>query len=258
MKLFFKIMFFVSASIGFTGASFAESLPIDPNAPKPETLAVDPNTPAPESPVKLRIPHSVRTKANVLDAVLDFALTQYFKLFKNATVSYDFFEIDANYDLNFTNFVVKLNMPSLTGTVSVPKIKVNFKEFFALIQGKGLTVPKVEITTPTADLTLIEKNGDQEKRRSLKVAAKNVGIKEVYLNVAKGKSHKILELKASEISAVNASVVLSNPLEKYAVAQASIKDVLLPKKIANLTFSSLEADGKTYTDRAEFLRAIKQ
>ena len=132
MNVFFKIMFFVFVFVGTAEPSLAE------------TSAVDPNMPAPESPIKLRIPHSNRTRANLLDAVIDFALTQYFKLFKNATISYDFFEIDTNYDLNFTNFSIKLHQPSLNGTISAPKIKVNFKEFWPLSKGTDWFCPELK------------------------------------------------------------------------------------------------------------------
>ncbi len=246
MNVFFKIMFFVFVFVGTAEPSLAE------------TSAVDPNMPAPESPIKLRIPHSNRTKANLLDAVIDFALTQYFKLFKNATISYDFFEIDTNYDLNFTNFSIKLHQPSLNGTISAPKIKVNFKEFLAFIKGDGLVLPRIEITKPSVDLTLVEKNGETEKKRSLKSAADKIMLEKIYPTVSKRQHYRIVELKVESMSGVKISVTLSNPKEKYAVSQVVMKDVLLPEKIKNLTFSSIEADGKTYTDRAAFLQAIRQ
>ena len=262
MNVFFKIMLFVFIFIIMSnGAVYAEP-PVDAVSaeaadPVEKTPSVDPNTPAPPSPIQLRLPHSQRTKANVLDAVVDFLLTKYFKLFKNAEISYDFFEIDKEFDLNFTNFTVKITSPDIQGKVVIPKAKVNFDEFLTFIKGKKMIIPKVEFSDPFAELTLIEK--EKEKKRLLKYSAKKMLLKKIHVTFVKNKQRQTQDITIGSVSTVKASLVISNPSEKYSVPSAEMKDVVLPnKRIFKFSFSSVDVDGKTYTDRAAFLQAIRQ
>ena len=123
MKIFFKITFFVLNFIFTQSVSAAQTDQI--------VKQVDLNAPAPESPIQIRIPHSDRTRENLLDSILDFILIHYFKHFKNTEISYEFFEIDRNYDLNFTNFTVKVTHPDVTGTIVISKVTVKFDEFLS-------------------------------------------------------------------------------------------------------------------------------
>ena len=247
MNVFFKIMLFLFVFAGVAETSRAQ------------TPAADPNAPAPEAPIKLRIPHSQRTKDNILDSVLDFAFVQYFKLFKNAKISYDFFEIDKNYDLNFTGFTIQITRPDLQGNIVFPKAKINLSEFLAFIKGKQLMVSQIELTGPSADMTLIEKKQGGEQKRSLKYSAEKMTMKNILMPIIKETQNEKQSMTVGTVSAEKASVGLSNPREKYAVSSAEIKDFVLSEEgIDRISFSSAETGGKVYTDRAAFLRAIRQ
>lgn len=247
MNIFFKIMLFLFVFAGVAGTSRAQ------------TPAGDPNAPAPEASLKLRIPHSQRTKDNILDSVLDFAFIQYFKLFKNAKISYDFFEIDKNYDLNFTGFTIQITRPDLQGNIVFPKAKINLSEFLAFIKGKQLMVSQIELTGPSADMTLIEKKQGGEQKRSLKYSAEKMTMKNILMPIIKDTQNKKQSMTVGTVSAEKASLNLSNPREKYAASSAEIKDFVLSEEgIDRISFSSAETGGKVYTDRAAFLRAIRQ
>ncbi|MGN1078687.1 MAG: hypothetical protein ACI4TE_00780 [Alphaproteobacteria bacterium] len=253
MNIFFKIMLFLFVFVSAGESSLAQT----------PAAVVDPNAPAPESPIQVRLPHSQRTKDNILDSVLDFLFTNFFKLFKDVEISYDFFEAGMNGDLNFTNFKVKTTRPSLQGVATVSKVKVDLKEFLSFIKGKQLGFSKVELTDISADMTLIEKKDEKEKKRSLKYRTKQMTLNDVVLsefgNRQKKKKNKSYDVSAKTVTAVRASLSLSNPKEKYAVSAAEVKDiVLLDGAIDKISFSSAETGGKTYTDRAAFLQAIKQ
>ncbi len=247
MNIFFKIILFLFVFAGVAGTSRAQ------------TPAGDPNAPAPEAPIKLRIPHSQRTKDNILDSVLDFAFVQYFKLFKNAKISYDFFEIDKNYDLNFTGFTIQITRPDLQGNIVFPKAKINLSEFLAFIKGKQLMVSQIELTGPSADMTLIEEKQGGEQKRSLKYSAEKMTMKNILMPIIKETQNEKQSMTVGTVSAEKASLGLSNPREKYAVSSVEIKDFVLSEEgIDRISFSSAETGGKVYTDRAAFLRAIRQ
>ncbi len=247
MNIFFKIMLFLFVFAGVAGTSRAQ------------TPAGDPNAPAPEASLKLRIPHSQRTKDNILDSVLDFAFVQYFKLFKNAKISYDFFEIDKNYDLNFTGFTIQITRPDLQGNIVFAKAKINLSEFLAFIKGKQLMVSQIELIGSSADMTLIEKKQGGEQKRSLKYSAEKMTMKNILMPIIKDTQNKKQSMTVGTVSAEKASLNLSNPREKYAASSAEIKDFVLSEEgIDRISFSSAETGGKVYTDRAAFLRAIRQ
>lgn len=247
MNIFFKIMLFLFVFAGVAGTSRAQ------------TPAGDPNAPAPEASLKLRIPHSQRTKDNILDSVLDFAFVQYFKLFKNAKISYDFFEVDKNYDLNFTGFTIQITRPDLQGNIVFAKAKINLSEFLAFIKGKQLMVSQIELIGSSADMTLIEKKQGGEQKRSLKYSAEKMTMKNILMPIIKDTQNKKQSMTVGTVSAEKASLNLSNPREKYAASSAEIKDFVLSEEgIDRISFSSAETGGKVYTDRAAFLRAIRQ
>lgn len=247
MNIFFKIMLFLFVFAGVAGTSRAQ------------TPAGDPNAPAPEASLKLRIPHSQRTKDNILDSVLDFAFVQYFKLFKNAKISYDFFEVDKNYDLNFTGFTIQITRPDLQGNIVFAKAKINLSEFLAFIKGKQLMVSQIELIGSSADMTLIEKKQGGEQKRSLKYSAEKMTMKNILMPIIKDTQNKKQSMTVGTVSAEKASLNLSNPREKYAASSAEIKDFVLSEEgIDRISFSSTETGGKVYTDRAAFLRAIRQ
>lgn len=251
MNIFFKITLFLFA---FAGAA---------ETPRAQTSAADPNAPAPQSPIQVRLLHSPRTKDNILDSVLDFAFVQFFKLFKDVEISYDFFEVDINGNLNFTNFKVKTSRPSLQGIATISKININLREFLTFIKGKQLVISKIVLTDVSADMTLVEEKDKKEKKRSLKYSAKQMTLNNVVLdefgNRQEKKKSKAYDVSAKTVSAEKASLSLSNPREKYAVSSAEITDfVLSDEGIDRISFSSAETGGKVYTDRAAFLQAIRQ
>lgn len=249
MNIFFKIMLILFVFVSAGGTSRAQT----------PAQVVDPNAPAPEAAIKLRIPHSQRTKDNILDSVLDFAFVQYFKLFKNAKISYDFFEIDKNYDLNFTGFTIQITLPDLQGNIVFSKARVNLREFLAFIKGKQLMVSQIDLTKPSADMTLSEKKEGGEQKRSLKYSAEKMSMKNILMPIIKDTQNKQQSMTVGTISAEKASLSLSNPREKYAVSSAEIKDFVLSEEgIDRISFSSAETGGKVYTGRAAFLQAIKQ
>lgn len=247
MNIFFKIMLFLFA---FTGAAASS---------RAQTPAADPDAPAPEASIKLRIPHSQRTKENILDSVLDFAFVQFFKLFKNTKVSYDFFEIDTNYDLNFTGFTIQITRPDLQGSIVFAKVKVNLREFLASIKEKRLTVSQLELTGASADMTLTEKKEDGEQKRSLKYSAEKTIMKDILMPVVKDAQNKTQDVTVGALRAEKVSLSLSNPREKYVVSSVGIKDLVLSgERLDTVSFSSAETGGKVYTDRAAFLQAVRQ
>ena len=250
MNKFFKIFFFILIFISIPGIVRSET-----------AKEIDPATPAPESPVQLRIPHSQRTKDNVLDSVVDFILTRYFRLFedKHVDISYKFFEIDQNYDLNFTDFTVNISLPTLQGKAVVPKLKLNLDEFLAFIKGKKLMISKAELNDLSADMTLIETKDGSEKKRVLKSSAKKIIMTDILLSVLKDQQSKTQDATFGSVKVDEASLSLSNPKEKYAVSDAEMKDIVLPNGlISKVSFSSVKVGEKIYTDQKTFLQAIKQ
>ena len=247
MNVFFKIILFVFI---FVGAKDVQSQ---------TPVTVDPDTPAPPSPIQLRIPHSERTRDNIMDSLVDFALVRFFKIFKNTEITYDFFEIDRNYDLNFTNFTVKVQLPNVQGNVVFSKMKINFDEFFPFLKQKKFIFSKVELTGVSVNMTISEKKEEKKQNRQLNYSAQNMILKKVHVTFEKDKQHRSKDITLASVVVDDAFLTLTNPNEKYAVSHAEMDNIVLPHKvIKDFTFSKVEADGKVFTDRMGFLQAIKQ
>ncbi len=251
MKSLFKIIFFLFFFFCFPANVHAETA----------QPAVDLNVPAPESPIQLRIPHSERTKDNVLDIVLDFLMTTFFKKIKNVRISYGFFEIDQNRDLNFTDVTAKITRSDVQGSVFIPKVKVDLSEFFSFLKGKQVVFSEVSLTDVAADVTLIKKEKEGEKKRILKATAKEMLLKKVFVASLQPEESrkKQQDITMGGAFVKKASLSVSDPDEKYAVSQAQMKEIVLPNKaLDDFTFSSVTVDGQTYADRNAFIKAIKQ
>lgn len=250
MNILFKIMFLLSMLFFAPAGVCAQT-----------AAAVDLNAPAPESPIQLRIPHSERTKDNVLDTVLDFLMTRFFKMIKNVQISYAFFEIDQNRDLNFTDVTAKIVRPDVQGIVSIPKVKVNLSEFFSFLKGKQIVFSEVNFADVSADVTLVTKEKEGEKKRKLKAAAKEMVLKKVFIaSIQPAETRKEKQdITMGEALIEKASLSVSSPDQKYGVSRAQMKDIVLPDRaLDDFTFSSVTVDGKVYTDRDTFLKAIKR
>lgn len=253
MKIFFKMIFFV---LSFTFMQSVASAQTDPVVEQ-----VDLNAPAPESPIQIRIPHSDRTRENLLDSILDFILIHYFKHFKNTEISYEFFEVDRNYDLNFTNFVVKVKHPDVTGTIVISKVKVKFDEFLSFLKEKKIIVSRVLFYNVSADMTMGQGPEGKKDKRSLKVFAKKLTLKNVLMTAFGKENEKIngQDVHIGNVLIDQAELTLSDPKEKYVTTSAELTDVVLPEAVLDkFTFSTVKVGGKTYSDRKEFLQAIKQ
>ena len=120
-------------------------------------------------------------------------------------------------------------------------------------------VSQIELIGSSADMTLIEKKQGGEQKRSLKYSAEKMTMKNILMPIIKDTQNKKQSMTVGTVSAEKASLNLSNPREKYAASSAEIKDFVLSEEgIDRISFSSAETGGKVYTDRAAFLRAIRQ
>ena len=263
MKNFFKMMLFV---LLFSGNAYSQEA-----QEAQKTKAVDPNAPAPAAPVQISVPHTGRTKGNILDAALDFVFVRFFKTFKNAEISYDFFEIDAERNLNFTNFMVKVKRPDVEGTVTIQKTKINFSEFMETLKSQTISATKITLEKVSGDLTIIKKSkpaadktagqtsAPVNRNRVLKFKADETVLKDVAVAFWSSTPEKENKTIVGNLLGKNIKVALSNPEERYAVSLIDVKDIKIPKnKIKDLTIASATADGKEYADKASLLRALKQ
>lgn len=235
-------------------------------AQEPAAKAVDPNTPAPSSGISFRLPHSERTKGNLLDTALDFLLMRLFRQFKDMNITYDFFEIDSEHKLHFTNFKVDVKRSDAQGVLSVQKIVIDSSEFIAFLQSREPLTSKIKLEKILVDLKLIRKRNtdgvDQIKTRQLNVSANGVFITDMFLYAADTKAPLKEELKIKEATGTDVKVSLSDPKEKYAASSFELKDVIVYHHSGpsgeQVSVSSAKADGKTYGDFSAFLQAIRQ
>ncbi|MBR1777062.1 MAG: hypothetical protein IJ752_00545 [Alphaproteobacteria bacterium] len=231
------------------------------------TQAVDPNTPAPASLVQIKIPHSERTKGNILDAALDFLFIRFFNRYPGVGISYDFFEIDSQNNLNFKNFKAKIALADVQGTVVVSNVLVDFSEFMETVKSSKAEISKITFKDISGDLQLIKNKAvsetqtqtekTEESRRRLKISAQEIMLKD-FLFAFWGKNSNS-DWTSGDILAQKILVTLSNPTEKYAANSIEVKKISFPqRKVANLTFSSAELDGKQYDNRQDLLKAMKR
>jgi len=254
MNKFFKIILFVFLLIGNAYAQSSEETSVQTPQKEP---SVDLNAPAPAAPFQLRIPHSERTKGNILDSALDFLFMRFFKNFENSEVSYEFFEVDNKMELNFKNFKIKITRPDIEGTVVIPKFVVNFSEFMEALKTKRFAFSKATINQPSVDLVLIK----EKTRRKLKFTAKEMIVKDMTIVswTTKNSAGTNSNVTIGAAFAENSLLTLSDPAEKYGASAIELKEILLPQSVlSKFTFVSAEVNGKTYQDKASFLQAVKQ
>lgn len=210
---------------------------------------------APDSPVQLRLPHSSRTKENVLDSVLDFTLTRFFKLFKKADISYDFMEVEQDGRLVFTNFTVVLKADSARGTVAARKMDVGFREFLTFVQKNKLMLSKTVLTDVTLDVDV--KKGETE-RRLLKGTAARVELEktETAMLVKASNDKQPFEITFASVFVQNARLTATNPAEKYAAESARMDQAAVVG--GKLSFAASSVGGKSFADAASFLNAVRQ
>lgn len=251
--------------------------------PAAHAQTADPKAPAPAASSTIRIPHSERTKDNILDALIDFTLTKAFARLQDLKISYEFFEIDRTGALNFTNVSALVDKAPVKGQITVKKVKVNFTEFMSFLKEQKLIMKEVFFETVKADMTISEETVRIEetavitpqqttagieaqagtKSRRLKFSAGNMKLENVNpVAIARGTEQENSQEKVFEIggiSAENASLTLTNPKADYSAARASVKDLRIPRgSLTKMTVSSAEADGKTYPDINALLQALKK
>ncbi|MBO4644622.1 MAG: hypothetical protein J5716_08465 [Alphaproteobacteria bacterium] len=253
-----KIVLFVFL---LSGGAYAQETP---------AAQADPATPAPETGVRIRIPHSERTKGNILDAALDFVFMRSFKQFKGLDITYDFFEVDSNYDLNFTNFKVEVKRSNAQGTISVQKIVINFSEFMTFLKSRKALTSKVLLEKLAVDLKLIKKKNkdgtEKEKTRRLKISSKEVFIKDMLVyapseeDAEPEKDTKEEKLRIKQATGKESKVSLSNPAEKYAASSFELNDIVVTfdDSSERVEVSSAKANGKSYENVSSFLKAIRR
>lgn len=214
-----------------------------------------PDDPAPDSPVQMRLPHSSRTKENVLDSVLDFTLTQFFKLFKKADVSYDFMEVGQGGRLVFTNFTVVLKANSVRGTVAAQKMDVGFREFLTFVQKNKLMLSQTVLTGVTLDVAV--KKGEAESR-SIKGTAARVELEKTETAIAVKDPNDKEPFKITFASAAvqNARLTATNPAETYAAESARLDRAAIVG--GKVSFAAASTGGKSFADMASFLQAVRQ
>lgn len=243
----------------------------------------DPKAPAPAAQSTIRIPHSERTKDNILDALIDLALTKAFARLQDLKITYGFFEIDRTGVLNFTDVAVDVDRAPVKGKITVKKIRVNFTEFMSFLKEQKVTIKDARFETIRADMTLCEETVQVEeaaavtpeqtavaiaaqagtKSRKLKFSAEKMQLENINpVAVARGKEQQEAQEKAFEIggiSAEKASLTLSDPAENYRAAKASVRDLRIPRgNLMKMTVSSAEADGREYPDINALLQALKK
>ena len=270
MKVFFNVIFlllFLSAN-----PCPAEEQIASAASPEQKKEAVDLNAPAPASPLKIKLPRSERTRENILDTALDFLFVRLFKNIKNMEFSYDFFEIDGNFDLHFKNFKVKLSRPNIQGTIEISKFSAAFSEFMNAIKSQQLLLSDVKLENLTADLRLIRKDkteAENEKEeakkenpaRNLKISAQKIALKNLsflsWKNAKEEKKDK--NILIGELMAENAALSLSDPNEKYGAKKVVVKDISASEyNIRDLEFSFAEVNGKKQNNREELFKALKR
>ena len=217
--------------------------------------AQSPDDPAPDSPVQIRLPHSARTKENVLDSVLDFTLTQFFKLFKKADVSYDFMEVEQGGRLVFTNFTVVLKANSVQGTVAAQKMDVGFREFLTFVQKNKLMLSQTVLTGVTLDVTV--KKGETDSR-SIKGSAARVELEktETAILVKDPNDKEPFKITFASAAVQNARLTATNPAEKYAAESARLEQAAIVG--GKVSFAAASTGGKSFADMASFLQAVRQ
>ena len=231
--------------------------------------AVDANAPASASPLQIGIPHSGRTKGNLLDAGLDFMFSLFFKRFKDFEISYDFFEVNALQDLQFTNFKVVSKHPDARGTFLVKKAVVDFADFMETLKAQKATLSKIGLESVSGDFSVVEtvkktrtdadgKNVTVKEKKARRVvfSAASVQLKNVLLASWSNSSDEVV---AGVAAGRDAKVILSDPDETYAASSVEVREISVPNgKLDKTVFSSATVDGKEYRDAASFLQAVKK
>ena len=264
MRFFLHVLFF--ALFLYDGACFAEEQTPLPASATSESDVADPNAPAPAPSLQIRVPHSERTKGNLLDSALDFLFVSFFKSVKSAEISYDFFEIDRHFDLVFTNMKAVFSRPDIKGTVVCSKIVVSFSEFMNVVKTKKLILSKAEIDGVSVDLDLPETSPGKKKpqNRKLDVSIKKAVLENVLIGSIKEKKVAEKERNAKEIAvkkvtAENFDMTLSNPTEKYKASNIVINDVfMVGNKVDTTNFGSMQVNGREYPERDAMIKALKQ
>lgn len=251
-KFFIALSFFVI----MTGSVVAQ----DENAvAQQENTAVDLNAPAPASPLYLRIPHSERTKRNILDSTLDFFFSRFFKSLKDP-ISYEFFEKKDN-NLIFSNLTMNFNRSGAKGILRVERAMFDFSEFINGIKENKLELSQTVLEKVSLNIRVNGpkgKEGAENSARDVKALAESVELKNIRL-IAWGE-RKNEDINIERASGKKIEVVLTNPAERYAATSADMQEIVISADdpVHKTTFARASADGKSYQDSKSFLQAIKK
>lgn len=246
--------FFIALSLFFvmTGSMQAQENP----------AVTDPDAPAPASPFYIPIPHSDRTKGNLFDAALDFLFSRFFKSFKDPT-TYEFFEVDKNNNLIFTNLKMNLNRANAKGVISVGKAMFNLNEFVEGIKSKKLmlsqtTLEKISIDIKVKKTFSSSPEQTEDNNRVVKASAETVKLDTARL-LAWGEK-KTEDISIKSVSGQQLKIDLSNPDEKYAAKTVTMQNIVVSADdpIHKTTFERAVVDGKSYQDSDAFLKAIRK
>ncbi len=221
---------------------------------------VDLNAPAPPSPFQIRIPHSERTKSNLLDSTVEFLFSTFVKRFEKKDVyfSYEFFEIEPGFILCFKNFNVDVKRKDATGNLHAQNLNIAFSDFVLFLKEKTVVLGKITLQDFKLDLELIEKKATRKmKAKAKEVVLNHMRLISFHQDVAK--EGDMQNTTFSEISILDGNLSLSEPKESYQAKNLKLLEVLLPQSvIKKMSFSSATANNKTFHTMGALLNEIKK
>ena len=214
--------------------------------------AQSPDTPLPEADFKITLPQSGRTKDNIADIVLDFLLTKAFSRLKNATVSYDFFELGEQGMLHFSNFSLQLEKPSVSGKITFKKLTIGAKELLAFLETHAVMLGKVAVQDAVAGLTI----GKQQKK--VVFTARELSVEQLRLarfsHDSKDKSNE--EIAAQRVSGTKA--LYKTPSHCYRADSFSAENtVVRVVEPFGVTFENARLNQKSVSSPDEAMRAAE-
>ena len=231
-----------------------------------EEPKVPDNRPLPQ----VTIPHSERTRSNVIDIVIDLALTSYFRRFTSFTFKYEFFEF--LYDgsrLMFTNPSLTLDLPRLKGTIKVNKLEISVSELIMVLKNKGINLHDVTFRDLDVDLAFFDEAG--KKVKTAKGTSEFLNFQTLVFAEEQEKTprrddedadlEKIIRqvISAEKISLSNASASLTNPKETYktkALTANNVRFVIYPEVL--LDFSEAFNNGLDFYTVEDLKKALKK
>ena len=201
------------------------------------------DTPLPEAEYKLSIPHSERTKANLADSLLDFLLTQAFSRLKDISVSYDFFELQPQGVLHFTNFSIQMNRASAQGNVKFASFTVDAKELLSFLNTRAVALGKIEMQGVLANLHV------GSGKTAVQFGADSVALTQVRLmSLSEDSKNEAITVESAVLSSVR---YVSKSKCHFArnIAATNIQIRVEPPK--GVFFDSAVVDSKTYATVGE-------